>query len=112
MGQVYAPRTTQLAGSEAALRRLIAGLASNTPDYATMSPPLAEITRQQLPQLHAGVSQLGALQGMTFVEVDPRGGDVYNVAFAGGVRRFEVVLDADGKVVGAQALGPPVNPGS
>lgn len=105
--QVFAPRSTPMPGSEAAVRRLIGWLASNTPDYAEMSPQLAEATREQLPVLHKMMTELGAVQGVRFVEVGPQGGDNYEVTFAGGVRRIGVVLGADGKIMGAGIGLPP-----
>ncbi len=102
-GQVFTPRSTPLPGTEAAVRSLIDGIISNAPDYAAMSPQLAAATRQQLSGMHEILIKLGAVQGMTFVEVDPQGGDAYDVTFAGGVRRFAVQLGDDGKILGAQA---------
>jgi len=105
-GQVFAPRSTPMPGSEAAVRRLIGWLVSNAPDYDAMSPQLAQATRQQLPQLHDGLAQLGAVQSVTFIQVGPQGGDQYDVTFTGGVRRVAVVLGPDGKIMGA-GIGPP-----
>jgi hypothetical protein len=110
-GQVFAPRSTPLPGSEAAARRLVEGLARNAPDYGGMSQQFADVTRQQLPQLHDDMAKLGAIQSMKFIEVGPQGGDRYDVTFAGGVRRIAVVLDSDGKIIGANLnmprFGPP-----
>jgi hypothetical protein len=107
--QVFAPRSTPTPGSEAAVRRLIGWLASNMPDYDAMSPQLADATRQQLPQLHDTMTQLGAVQSVTFVQVGPAGGDQYDVTFVGGVRRIAVILGDDGKILGAGiGLRPPV----
>ena len=46
--QVSAPAS----GTEAALRRLVAGLASGSPDYGKLSPQFAEIVRRDLPMTH------------------------------------------------------------
>jgi hypothetical protein len=109
-GQVFAPRSTAMPGWDARVRRLVDGFISNKPDYAGMSPRMAELTRQQLPQIHDDFAKLGAVQSVTFVQVGPQGGDNYNVTFAGGVRRVNVLYDADGKLVAA-GIGPPP-PGS
>jgi hypothetical protein len=105
--QVFAPRSTPMPGSEAAVRRLIGWLASNMPDYDAMSPQLADATRQQLPGLHEMMGQLGAVQSVTFVQVGPQGGDQYDVTFASGLRRIAVVLAPDGKILGAGIGMPP-----
>jgi len=108
--QVWAPRSTASPGTEAAVRRLIGWLASNEPDYAGMSPQLADATRQQLPVLHKMISDLGAVQSVTFVQVGPQGGDQYDVTFAGGIRRIAVILEPDGKILGAGIGLPPRAP--
>src|SRR5262245_41296972 len=56
-------------GTEAALHRLIDGLASGKPNYQEMSPVLAEATRQQLKNLHASHEELGAVQSVRFLGV-------------------------------------------
>jgi hypothetical protein len=98
--QVFTPRSTPMPGSEAVARRLIGGLVSNMPDYNTMSPQVAASTRQQLPKLREGLHQLGDVQSLKFVQVDPQGGDQYDVTFAHGVRRVGVIITPDEKIQG------------
>lgn len=85
-------------GSAAALRRNIEELRRGEPNYALMSPALADVTRQQLPQLKATVTQLGALQSVTFKEVGPAGADVYEVKFELGSTEWRIALEPDGKI--------------
>jgi len=105
--QVFAPRSTQLAGTEAALRRLIDGVTSGNPDYGIMSPPFAALTRQQLTGLQGMFSPLGELRSVAFREVDMMGGDSYDVVFANGALRMAVMLGADGKVIGGNIAPAP-----
>jgi Zn-dependent protease with chaperone function len=53
---------TPTPGVQAALSHYIDGLISGHPDYATMSPQLAESTRQQLERAHALMVQLGPVK--------------------------------------------------
>jgi hypothetical protein len=85
-------------GSEAALRRLIEGLAAGKPDYDAMSPSFADLNRRQLPQLQAGASALGAIQSLTFKSVGPAGPDIYEVRFEKGAQEWRIWLTPDGKV--------------
>jgi hypothetical protein len=85
-------------GSEAALRRNIDELRRGEPNYALMSLGLADVTRQQLPQLKAAIAQLGALQSVTFKEVGPGGADVYEVKFELGSTEWRIALEPDGKI--------------
>ncbi|HTB10008.1 MAG TPA: serine hydrolase [Bryobacteraceae bacterium] len=89
---------TQMPGSEAALRRNIEDLRLGEPKYELMIPALANITRQQLPQLKANITALGALESVTFKGVGPGGADIYEVKFAHGSTEWRIMLDADGKI--------------
>jgi hypothetical protein len=89
----------QSPGTEAALRRNIEGLQRGEPDYEMMSPQLAEITRQQLPQLKATMAQWGALRSVTFTGVGPAGADIYQVKFEHGTTEWRIMLGPDGKAV-------------
>ena len=61
-------------GTEAALRRLIEGIISGSPNYDEMSALLAEATRQQLPNLQSGLVELGTVRSVTFLGVGARAG--------------------------------------
>ena len=88
--------------SEAALRRLIAGLASGTPSYDEMVPALAQLTRQYLPTLHDSVLRFGPVQTIAFKRVLPTGMDIYEVKFDAATRDFGILLQADGRTFAAQ----------
>jgi hypothetical protein len=104
--QLFAPRATPLPGSEAALRRLIAGFASGKPEYGDMAPELAESMPARAPRLQAQFSALGALRSMTFRGPDPMGGDEYELHFANGNRLMALVIGPGGKVVALSSAMP------
>jgi hypothetical protein len=97
--QVFAPRAAPLPGTEAAARALVTSLGRGTPDYGSMTPEFAEVTRQQLPQLQSMVGSLGDIRSLKFVG-PVAGGDIYDVTFANGVLTVGVNLAPDGKVAG------------
>jgi len=106
------PRTAAQPGSEAALRKTIAGIAAGNPDYSALTPAMADLTRNQLPVLQPAFQRLGELQSVVFKGVDLNGTDQYLVQFAKGAVLFSISLDPQGKVGGARfvPLGPPPPP--
>jgi toxin FitB len=88
--------------SEAALRRLITGLATGTPNYDEMVPAFAELTHQELPGLQVAITRLGALQSMSFTSVGAAGEDIYEVQFEHGSREFRILLEMDGRIHAAE----------
>ena len=101
--QVFAPRSAPLEGTEAALRKLVAGLAAGNPDYSAMLPDFAKRTREQLPQLQRQLSALGALQNVRF-HGPLMTGDEFLLSFANGKAMMAIMLDANGKI--EEALPP------
>jgi len=91
---------TQAPGSEAALRRNIEEVRIGQPKYELMSAGLANATRQQLPQLTANITKLGAILKLTFKGVGPAGADIYEVKFENGSAEWRISLDSDGKIAG------------
>jgi len=92
---------TPAPGGEVALRSMIEGLRLGKPDYESMSPSLAEATRQQLPQIQPEISKLGSIQSVTFTGVGPGGADIYLVGFEKGALEYRIWLGVDGKVESA-----------
>jgi peptidase S41-like protein len=99
--RVFGPRTTQQPGGEATIRRVSEELARGEPNYDLLSPQMANVTRQQLPALTQRLSSLGPVQSVTFVEVGPNGGDVYEARYANGGLRWIISLTPDGKLANA-----------
>jgi CubicO group peptidase (beta-lactamase class C family) len=88
-------------GSEAAVRRMIEEIRSGQPNYDLMSPGLAAATRQQLPRLRSDITNLGAVQSITFKGVGPAFPDIYLVKFEKGALEYRIWLSPDGKVESA-----------
>ena len=108
-GQVFAPGSVPTAGTEAALRRLVAGLASGSPNYGKLSPQFAEVVRRDLPMTRHLFASLGDLKSATFRGRGAMGDDVYNLVFANGGVIMSAALAADGRMAGGilQPGGPP-----
>jgi DNA-binding CsgD family transcriptional regulator len=104
-----APAAEPTAGTEAALRSLVAGLASGSPDYDKLSPPFAEVVRRDLPMTHPMFRGMGELKSVTFRERGPRGDDAYDLVFANGEVMMSAVLDSEGRMDGGilRPVGPP-----
>jgi DNA-binding CsgD family transcriptional regulator len=98
-----------IAGTEAALRGLVAGLATGSPDYGKLSPQFAEVVRRDLPVTHPLFSSMGELKSITFLGRGERGDDIYNLVFAKGGMIMSTALDADGRMTGGmlQTLARP-----
>jgi len=97
---VAAPGSVPTTGTEGALRSLVAGLASGSPDYAKLSPRFAETVRRDLPRTQPLFRSLGELKSLTFRERGAMGDDVYNLVFAKGEVMMSAALDADGRMAG------------
>jgi hypothetical protein len=104
-GQATAPRNTPLPGSEAALRQLIDGIRRGEPDYARMSTPAADGTRQQLRLVQEIMNRMGPVQAISFVGVAPTGADIYQVKCENGSTEVRLDLLKDGRI-GGLTLGP------
>jgi hypothetical protein len=66
-----------------------------------MSPEFADLTRQQLPQLHNLVQSLGEMKSVDFIGLGPGGGDQYKATFADGALVLGILMAPDGKLAGA-----------
>jgi len=98
---------TAAPGSEAALRRLIEGISTGKPNFAEMSPALADATRQQLPQLAAAMAHLGTVVSVEFRGVGNQGWDMYDVRQEHGSSQWRIALGADGIITGALVTAGP-----
>jgi CubicO group peptidase (beta-lactamase class C family) len=96
---------TPAPGSEAALRQLMSDLAAGTPRYASMTPEMAALTREQLGQLKSMLNSLGPVQSVSFQQVMPDGIDVYKVTFANGNAEFGMALEDNGMISGVGIFG-------
>ena len=108
--QVSGRSSAPIIGTEAALRTLVAGLATGSPDYDRLSPRFAEVVRRDLPRTQPLFSSMGELRSVTFRGRGEMGDDVYNLVFANGRVTMSAALDADGRMVGG-ILQPVETPG-
>lgn len=109
--RLFTPRTTLQPGSEAAVRRLIEDIRGGNPDYDRLADGTAQTLRIGLPALHDLYTKLGAVESVTFVEVDLSGNTVYDVKLANGSVRLGVTLTPDGRTALGSAFvtSPPPN---
>jgi beta-lactamase regulating signal transducer with metallopeptidase domain len=87
-------------GLEAAIRRELNGDFTGNPALEIMSPPLQNATQNQWKAISASAKDLGAVQTITFQNVNARGWDVYHVTFANGTATLQAAPLTDGKLTG------------
>jgi DNA-binding transcriptional MerR regulator len=90
-------------GSEAALRRMLEGIAVGMPNYDEMSAAFAQVMRQQLPQLQSINKFLGPLRSIQFRGVGNQGWDVYEVRRENGSGQWRILLNTSGIIECASA---------
>ena len=101
---------TATPGSADALRKLIEGLASGTPDYDAMTPEFATQMKQQIRFLQPMAAASGAIHSIEFAGIDTEGRNIYQVTQEKGATNARIALDADGKIEFA-LLRPAPTPG-
>jgi hypothetical protein len=89
---------TATPGSEAALRKLIEGVASGAPDYDAMTDDMARVTRQQLGFLRPSLAAAGAIRSIQFGGIDPEGRNIFQVQHENSTTQARIALAEDGKV--------------
>jgi len=99
---LFAARTAPAPGSQAALRRLLEGLAKGEPDYSALDKDFADSVRERLTEMKGDIGRFGTIQSMRFRDVDSMGGDTYEVAFSRGRAQVRVIMLPDGKILGIQ----------
>lgn len=106
--RAFTPGAVPSPGTEATLRKLVAGLASGSPDYDRLSPQFAGVVRRDLPMTHPLFSSMGELKSVTFLGRAETNDDVYNLVFAKGAAIMSASLDADGRMAGGilRPMGP------
>ncbi len=91
-------RVTAHPDSEAAVRRTVAEMASDEPDFSFMTEALARVAIAQQPNTSRYFAFLGELQEVTFREVNLRGADIFDLTFANGTAEMQIVIGEDGRV--------------
>ena len=84
--------------SEEMLRQVIAEHARGEPNYDAMSPPLAELAREQKDLVKTGLQFAGPLESLKFRGVGQSGVDVYDAKFANGDMEWGIEIGDDGKI--------------
>src|ERR1700761_6615700 len=77
--------------SEAALRALIKGIDAGKPDYASMSPALADSTRKQLTDMKRALVPFGPVVSVQYIDTDGLGKEVYDVKHAAGQTQWHIL---------------------
>ncbi|MEM6595955.1 MAG: hypothetical protein AAF672_14300, partial [Pseudomonadota bacterium] len=95
-----AARTAAAPDSHNMLRGIIAEHRAGTPDYAAMTPTLAQVVRDQCSLLMDELERLGAVQQISFRHVDDHGFDVFDVQFANGLIEYGLSVASDGLLDG------------
>ena len=110
--RVFTPGAVPAAGTEAALRRLAAGLANGSPDYDKLSPQFAQVVRRDLPMTHPLFSSMGELKSVAYLGRGEMGDDFYNLVFAKGRVIMSAAVDAAGRMTGGilRPMGPTGKP--
>ena len=96
-------------GTEAAVRRLVAGLASGSPDYDKLAPKFGDLVRSDMPMSQPMFKSMGELKSITYRGKGRMGDDVYNLVFANGGVLMSAFLDANGRMAGG-FIAPPSTP--
>jgi len=89
-------------GSDAAIRKLFAGVAAGKPDYDMLSPALADLTRRNLAGLQSFLGSLGEMKTLTFRKVADNGADEFDADYEKGGLRIAIGMDETGHVGFAQ----------
>jgi len=87
------PRTEPL------VRQFVDDVRHGKPQYDRMLPSLAEMIRQDLPNLQDDIEPLGAFKSMLFKGVSQGGSDIYHVKFENGAMEFRLGIASDGTIV-------------
>ena len=108
-GNRISSSATPSPGTEDAVRRLVAGLASGSPDYDRLAPKFGDLVRRDMPMSQPMFKSMGELRSITYQGKGRMGDDVYNLVFANGGVLMSAFLDANGRMAGG-FIAPPGTP--
>jgi len=84
------------------VRLSVEGLIKGEQPFHIFSSAMAEALKGPVPpELQAATVRLGAVQAITFLGIDPLGGDEYEVRFANGRQVWSIIINRDDKLVSA-----------
>jgi hypothetical protein len=101
---VFTQRTVPLMGSEAMLRRLLAGRAAPEPDYTLLAADTGEPGRAAFAATHRRLQPLGDPQAIHFRRTDGFGFDEFTLVYPDQTLLVAIELDRAGKFRGL--IGP------
>jgi hypothetical protein len=101
---VLTQRTVPLRGSEAMLRRLLAGRAAPEPDYTLLAADTGEPGRAAFAATHRRLQPLGDPQAIHFRRPDGFGFDEFTLVYPDHTLLVAIELDPAGKFIGL--IGP------
>ena len=85
-------------GTEAAVRKLIAGFAAGFPAYDVMSQSLVSQIFPQMSSLGGAAKEFGALKSLTFSKINPQWFDVYDAVYENGRAVWSIAPLVGGRV--------------
>lgn len=96
---VFTPRTVPLMGSEAMLRRLLAGRTAPEPEYTLLAPDTGEPGRAALAATHRRLQPLGVPQDIRFRRPNVFGFDEFTLVYPDHTLLVAIVLDPAGEFI-------------
>jgi Domain of unknown function (DUF3471) len=91
--QTQDPRTKPL------VRQFLDDVGHGKPQYDHMLPSLADMVREDLPDLQDHLAELGWFKSIVFKGVSQGGSDIYQVKFENGEMEFRLGIASDGTTV-------------
>jgi hypothetical protein len=86
--------------SEAALKRILASLTTDKPDFSKVDPGLVNAMTKQQTHMQAILAKLGPMQSLKFKGVGDDGWDVYEAQYQNGTMHWRIAMGEDGVVNG------------
>jgi hypothetical protein len=86
---------------DAAFKRFISGLIAEKPDYADLSPAMAEAVRKNLPTYWASFNRMGHATVAKQFDADQQGNQLYVLDLTGGGAHWNLTVDPQGKIASA-----------
>lgn len=85
--------------TEFLVRQFVDSVRLGKPQYDRMLPSLADMLREDVPDLQDDMEPLGAFKSMVFKGVSKGGSDIYQVKFENGEMEFRLAIASDGTIV-------------
>ena len=86
---------------DAAVKRFVAGLIAEKPDYADLSPAMADAVRKNLPTYWPSFNRMGRATAVKQFDTDKDGDQLYVVDQTGGGTHWNMTVNRDGKIASA-----------